>query len=367
MNREPLLKLSASQEIEALLSDTALSHNNQNNWLLSYLDVFVLIIMLVITLLAITDFNTVTTKKQTKKTIANKPAKKNKEKSLKTCSKSLRAAASCARTERRNRNLHGVNEDFEHRPSANGSGAVDIEQVLTKIESKQLLIKSSSPSPKTIKYKTLPDQLPEKTTTATPIKTVKTTKKIIQAPEEVIKQPSSIPAAKEEIASKKPITALSTESRKKTNTWEQQLKNNLDHFDLNQFVNIKVRKGYAQIEIQDNVLFDSAQAQLTGEGQLLLEKLTGLLKQSDGVIFVEGHTDNQPIATANFPSNWELGSARATSVLHYLITQGISNQRLRAVTYADTMPLADNTTIEGRRKNRRVNLLVKLPAAKNAE
>ena len=311
MNREPLLKLGASQEIEALLSDTDLAHKNQDNWLLSYLDVFVLIIMLVITLLAITDFNTATAKKPTKKTIANKPEKKNTEKPL------------------------------------------------TKIESKSSL-------PKTIKYKTQPGKFSEKITTVTSTEAVSATKKITQTPEILNERPSSILDAKEKIASK-PNKPLSTETHKETNTWKEQLKNNLDHFELNQFVNIKVRKGYAQIEIQDNVLFDSAQAQLTEEGQILLEKLTGLLNQSDGVIFVEGHTDNQPIATTNFPSNWELGSARATSVLHFLITQGINSQRLRAVTYADTMPLADNTTIEGRRKNRRVNLLVKLPNYRNTK
>ncbi len=316
MNREPLLKLSASQEIEALLSDIDLSHKNQENWLLSYLDVFVLIIMLVITLLAITDFNTATEKKQTKRTFVNKPAKENTEKSLK------------------------------------------------KIESKHSSIKS--PLPKIIKYKTQPDKLSEKTVTASPKKAVKATKKTIQTPVETKKLPPIL-AVKEVIASK-PNQASSAQPHKESNTWKQQLQNNLDHFELNQFVNIKLRKGYAQIEIQDNVLFDSARAQLTEEGRLLLKKLTGLLKQSDGVIFVEGHTDNQPIATTNFPSNWELGSARATSVLHFLIAEGINSQRLRAVTYADTMPLADNKTIEGRRKNRRVNLLVKLPQpTKNTE
>ncbi len=316
MNREALSKLTASQEIESLLAETDISHKNQDNWLLSYLDVFVLIIMLVITLLAITDFNTTTAQKQTKKTIATKPAKKSSKTSLE------------------------------------------------KIESKHSSIKSLLP--KTIKYKIQPSKLPETTATVTSIKTVRTKKNTIQTPEIIIRQPSSILAAKEKIVSK-PNKLLSTETLRQTNVWKQQLKNNLDHFKLNQFVNIKLRKGYAQIEIQDNVLFDSAQAQLTEEGKLLLGKLTVSLKQSDGVIFVEGHTDNQPIATTNYPSNWELGSARATSVLHFLITQGINSQRLRAVSYADTMPLADNTTTEGRRKNRRVNLLVKLPTDKDIE
>ena len=70
--------------------------------------------------------------------------------------------------------------------------------------------------------------------------------------------------------------------------------------------------------------------------------------------------NNIPIKTVKFPSNWELGAARATSVLHYLATQKLDVNRLRAVTYGSTKPVADNSTKQGREKNRRVSLVIKI-------
>jgi chemotaxis protein MotB len=75
---------------------------------------------------------------------------------------------------------------------------------------------------------------------------------------------------------------------------------------------------------------------------------------------VEGHTDPVPISTLQFPSNWELSAQRATTVLRYLVRAGVPAERLRAVGYADTRPVADNSTPEGRAKNRRVALVVHL-------
>ncbi|MDP1665678.1 MAG: OmpA family protein [Methylobacter sp.] len=143
------------------------------------------------------------------------------------------------------------------------------------------------------------------------------------------------------------------------NDLQQQLTKAIDEFGLNKAVSIKVTQGYAQLEIQDKVLFKSSEADLTASGGALLKRLMPLLKQSVGLILIEGHTDNIPIKTAQFPSNWELGASRATSVLHFLVLQQLDSNRLRAITYADTMPIADNSTQEGREKNRRVNILIK--------
>ncbi len=145
----------------------------------------------------------------------------------------------------------------------------------------------------------------------------------------------------------------------KENNLQQQLTKTIDEFGLNKDVSIKVTQGYAQLEIQDKVLFKSSEADLTASGGALLKRLMPLLKQSVGLILIEGHTDNIPIKTAQFPSNWELGASRATSVLHFLVLQQLDSSRLRAITYADTMPIADNSTPEGKEKNRRVNILIK--------
>ena len=76
---------------------------------------------------------------------------------------------------------------------------------------------------------------------------------------------------------------------------------------------------------------------------------------------VEGHTDNIPIETSQFPSNWELGAARASSVVKFLVSQGMDQQRLRAISYADTQPRASNDTASGRQQNRRVAMLLRMP------
>jgi chemotaxis protein MotB len=138
------------------------------------------------------------------------------------------------------------------------------------------------------------------------------------------------------------------------------LSKTIQEFGLNDAVHIKVKQGYAQLEIQDKVLFKSSQADLTPDGAAVLTRLTPLLKQAEGLILIEGHTDNLPINTVQFPSNWELGSSRATSVLHFLTSQQLESSRMRAMTYADTQPIADNATSAGREKNRRVSILIKV-------
>lgn len=113
------------------------------------------------------------------------------------------------------------------------------------------------------------------------------------------------------------------------------------------------------LRIDDNLLFKSGQAELTAGGGEVIESLVPMLESIEGQISVEGHTDNIPIATARFPSNWELSTARAIAVLRYLSAAGIPETRLRAIGYADTQPLESNDTPEGRSANRRVELLLK--------
>lgn len=113
------------------------------------------------------------------------------------------------------------------------------------------------------------------------------------------------------------------------------------------------------LRIDNNLLFASGDAQLTTTGEEVIESLVPTLESLDGQISVEGHTDNIPISTARFPSNWELSTSRAIAVLRHLIQAGIPEGRLRAIGYADTEPLESNDTAAGRAVNRRVELLVK--------
>lgn len=112
------------------------------------------------------------------------------------------------------------------------------------------------------------------------------------------------------------------------------------------------------LRIQDHLLFDSAQATLTVPGQQVLQGIVALLEHSTGEVSVEGHSDNLPIDTPRYPSNWELSSARASAVLRYLVLQGIDPARLRAIGYAATRPLASNDDRDGRAANRRVELVL---------
>ncbi|SES00412.1 chemotaxis protein MotB [Vreelandella subterranea] len=119
------------------------------------------------------------------------------------------------------------------------------------------------------------------------------------------------------------------------------------------------------LRINDNLLFDSGRAQLTGQGRELVDSLVEVLSAFDGQVSVEGHTDNVPISTSRFPSNWELSSARAIAVVRHLDSQGLEVDRMRAVGYADTQPMASNATAQGRAANRRVELVLRQPPTQN--
>ena len=114
-----------------------------------------------------------------------------------------------------------------------------------------------------------------------------------------------------------------------------------------------------QLEVNDNILFAAGSVALKSEGKRLLDDLEQLFNKNEAIITIEGHTDNRPISSVRFPSNWELSSGRATRVARYLIDHGYDPGRLRALGFADTRPLASNETAEGRARNRRVSLVVR--------
>ncbi|HEY7135154.1 MAG TPA: flagellar motor protein MotB [Acidimicrobiia bacterium] len=120
--------------------------------------------------------------------------------------------------------------------------------------------------------------------------------------------------------------------------------------------------------VTDGVLFDSGSAQLRPDGQSVLDQLAPALNALPEPLSIEGHTDNVPIGPGGaYPSNWELSTARATSVLRYLIdSHGLNPARLTAAGYADQRPLVPNTDDAGRATNRRVEIVVIAPSASSA-
>ncbi len=113
------------------------------------------------------------------------------------------------------------------------------------------------------------------------------------------------------------------------------------------------------ITIQGSLMFEPGSAVILPEARPFLEALGDVLGEFDRKVTVEGHTDNVPISTAPFPSNWELSAARAVVVLRLLSdVYGVSPERLSAVALGEHRPIADNGTPEGRIKNRRVEIVV---------
>jgi chemotaxis protein MotB len=115
---------------------------------------------------------------------------------------------------------------------------------------------------------------------------------------------------------------------------------------------------------QSEVLFPSGQATMTTEGLAAIDQLAAAIvelertipSEIDWALQVDGHTDSKAIATLQFPSNWELSSARATSVVKYLISRGVSPKRLVAAGYGEFQPLEEGTSEEVLRRNRRIEL-----------
>ncbi|MGN6578883.1 MAG: OmpA/MotB family protein [Bordetella sp.] len=130
--------------------------------------------------------------------------------------------------------------------------------------------------------------------------------------------------------------------------------------NLGKDVQVVINSQSISFRISNELLFPSGQDTLNPEGLAVLKKLAVVINRTKYPVSVEGHSDNQPINTRQFPSNWELSTSRATSVLRALIRDGVGQERLRAVGYADTRPLKSNATPQGRAANRRVELILQI-------
>lgn len=129
-------------------------------------------------------------------------------------------------------------------------------------------------------------------------------------------------------------------------------------YGLEDQVFIGVESKGVEIRFADGVFFDSGRAILRPTAFDLLNRLANILNEIDNEILVEGHTDNVPINTPQFPSNWELSTSRALSVVRYFESQGINPARMGALGFGEYRPIATNITPEGRQANRRVNIVV---------
>jgi len=137
------------------------------------------------------------------------------------------------------------------------------------------------------------------------------------------------------------------------NSMLKQLKSMIDSGKLK----VRIVRNKMVIELPEAVLFASGSAKLKPEGVRVLAELGPVLASIKGREFqVGGHTDNKPIHTKRFPSNWELSGARAIDVTQLLIEYGVPGNRVSAAAYAETQPVADNDTPDGRALNRRIEI-----------
>ena len=281
--KSPRTKIDSSELINDLLNDQCYASNK--NWLISYLDVFVLVVMLMVTLVSLSEF-----KKQPK------PTKQDQVK---------------------------------------------------LIEAPQ----REAPKKNELKPTTPPSLVP-------PV-IQPNTESPVDHSIEAVSEPEIIAPLQPSEKSADLLPSIEATPDKNLQLHDQ-LQEQIKNLGLENSFQVSFNQGFAELEIQDKVLFQSSAADLTPSGKELLAKLIPILTTSVGLILIEGHTDNKIIKTKQFPSNWELGASRANSVLHVLMANGIAAERLRAISFADTKPIADNSTPEGREKNRRVNIVVKV-------
>ena len=142
------------------------------------------------------------------------------------------------------------------------------------------------------------------------------------------------------------------------NDLSNQLSSTLADLIENEDVSIKKGEDWLELEIKSRILFSSGESRLANDAIPIIGKVADILRSSANPIQVEGFTDNQPINTPRFPSNWELSAARAASVVHLLDRYGLPPARMSAIGYGEFKPIADNVTEKGRQQNRRVVLVV---------
>ena len=123
-------------------------------------------------------------------------------------------------------------------------------------------------------------------------------------------------------------------------------------------ISVKGNDQFIEIEIKNSVLFKSGSAEASQDARFVIRKIAQLLGKNENSIQVEGFTDDVPIKNAKFPSNWELSAARASTIVRMLTASAINPKRLAAVGYGEHQPVADNDTVDGRKQNRRVALII---------
>lgn len=154
------------------------------------------------------------------------------------------------------------------------------------------------------------------------------------------------------------LSAIEAEIRERNRIYEEVLSRFRSLIDEGR-LSVSIVRGRMVINLPQDILFASGSATLGQEGRQTLAEVAGVLAGiSDRTFQVEGHTDDVPISTTQFPSNWELSAARALSVVKLLVSRGVSPENVSGAAYGEFHPVATNETAEGRRLNRRIEIVM---------
>lgn len=163
---------------------------------------------------------------------------------------------------------------------------------------------------------------------------------------------------KQAAAAAKAMAELERQRQDDLHTLGERIQISLAELVRDKLVTVRRGPSFLEVEIQSDILFASGIATPSPLAVDTIRKLARILRDEPNAVRVEGYTDDMPIASARFPSNWELSAARAGSVVHEMILAGVNATRLAIVGYGQHQPVSDNSTAEGRNANRRVLLVI---------
>lgn len=145
-------------------------------------------------------------------------------------------------------------------------------------------------------------------------------------------------------------------AQEKESQVESNLKKSMQTDDLATLVQIQSSERKVKLVLTEGVLFASGKADLKEPAKKVLAPIAAELKKIPNDVIIEGHTDNVPIKKGKYPSNWELSMARAYTVLQFMQEQGLSAKHLAGIGYGENRPVGNNATVEGRARNRRIEI-----------
>ncbi|MFA5017414.1 MAG: flagellar motor protein MotD [Methylobacter sp.] len=161
-----------------------------------------------------------------------------------------------------------------------------------------------------------------------------------------------------EVEERRELSEEILKERKQLSQVSGQFEQVLAPFIQDNLVSVKKNDYWIELEMNSEMLFLSGEAELSKKAIPVLKKIVEVINPLPNMVNIEGHTDNIPIDNIKFRSNWDLSSARATSVVHEFVKEGINPPRLSAIGYGEFHPIDDNKIEAGRFKNRRVVLVL---------